>query len=162
MAGPAQAVIGLGANLGDPERQLRDALAELAATPGIDEVRASGFYRTPPWGPVPQPPFVNAVARVATSLDPRALLDRLLDIERGAGRVRDARWGPRRLDLDLLVYDGLAIDEPGLVVPHPRMHARAFVLVPLAEIAPDLVVPGRGRVADLVAGVDCSGVERLG
>ncbi len=157
-----QAVVGLGANLGDPAGQLRGALDALAATPGVGGLVASGFYRTPPWGPLPQPAFVNAVARFDCSLAPRALLDRLLGIERAAGRIRDLRWGPRRLDLDLLAFGDLIIEEPGLAVPHPRAHERAFVLVPLAEIAPDLVLPGRGRVVDLLAGVDRSGVERLG
>ncbi len=162
MGPPAQAIIGLGANIGDPPAQLRDALAALAATPAIGSLVASSLYRTPPWGPVPQPSFVNAVALVETTLGPRALLQRLLEIERAAGRVRDMRWGPRRLDLDLLAYGDQTIDEPGLSVPHPRLHERAFVLLPLAEIAPGLVLPGRGRVADLLAGVDCGGVERIG
>ena len=109
-----------------------------------------------------QPDFVNAAALLETTLAPRALLDALLAIERAHGRERAAdgtRWGPRTLDLDLLLHGDLVIDEPGLVVPHPQLHARAFVLVPLAEVAPDAVVPGRGRVAALLGAVDAAGIQ---
>lgn len=160
-----RAWIGLGGNLGDVPATLRRALTALAALPGTRLLTASRFYRTPAWGMVEQPPFVNAVAGVDTTLAADELLSALLDIERAAGRDRTApdarRWGPRALDLDLLLYGDEVVDRPGLHVPHPHLHQRAFVLVPLAEIAADVVVPGRGRVADLLAGVDAAGIQAL-
>jgi 2-amino-4-hydroxy-6-hydroxymethyldihydropteridine diphosphokinase len=140
--------IGLGANLGDPGVQLRAALDLLDREPGVHVLRASHGYRTPPWGPVPQPPYLNAVAELACSLEAGALLERLLAVERALGRTRDgARWGPRTIDLDLLL-DGVQVhDLPGCRVPHPRLHQRAFVLVPLAELAAAADVPGQGTVA---------------
>jgi len=155
------AFIGLGSNLDDPPAQIRRALRALAALPGTRLVRHSSLYRNPPSGYLDQPDFVNAVARIETRLAARELLDHLLAIERAHGRVRDVPNGPRTLDLDLLLYGGLTVREPTLVVPHPRMLDRAFVLVPLAEIAPDAMVPGRGRIADLVRNVDASGMIRL-
>jgi 2-amino-4-hydroxy-6-hydroxymethyldihydropteridine diphosphokinase len=139
------AYVGLGANLGDREGSIRRAAELLGAR------RLSTIIETPPWGITDQPDFLNAVAEVETDLGPRPLLDRLLEVERELGRVRDGkRWGPRTIDLDLLVYGGETSDVPALQLPHPRLHERLFVLVPLAELAPELVVPGRGRVANLL------------
>ena len=154
--------IGLGANLGDPVAQIRSALRDLDAIAQTRLVRASSLYRSAPWGGVEQPPFVNAVAELETRLSPRELLDALLAIEQRHGRIRDgSRWGPRTLDLDLLVHGNQRIDIDGLTLPHPHLAERAFVLVPLAEIAPDLRVPGIGRVADLLARIDAAQCERL-
>jgi 2-amino-4-hydroxy-6-hydroxymethyldihydropteridine diphosphokinase len=126
-------------------------------------LRASRLYRTPAWGNTAQPDFVNAAALLQTQLEVRDLLDALLDIERRFGRDRGEgeRWGPRTLDHYLLLSGDATIDEPGLRVPHPHLHERAFALLPLAEIAPDLFVPGHGRVADLLGGVDASGCAPL-
>ena len=144
----ARVHIGLGSNLGDREAALRGALELL----GDDVVAVSSFRETDPIGYLDQPRFLNAAAAVETALEPRAVLDRLLEVERELGRTRDgARFGPRTIDLDLLLYGDRVIDEPGLVVPHPRLADRRFVLEPLAELDPDLVVPGLGRVSDLLA-----------
>jgi len=155
MTGEAIAYIALGSNLGDRDRHLRAALAALRAQSGVREVVTSRVYETDPIGPGPQRPYLNAVARVATALSPRDLLDRLLAIERSEGRERGAvRNAARTLDLDLLLYGEREIDEPGLVVPHPRMVQRAFVLEPLCDLAPDLVIPGeREPVSALAAAV---------
>jgi 2-amino-4-hydroxy-6-hydroxymethyldihydropteridine diphosphokinase len=154
--------IGLGSNLGDSRRIVADAIDALSALPHVRSLHASALYETPPWGVVDQPPFVNAVAQIETAATARALLDDMLAIERAAGRVRDgSRWGPRALDLDLLLYGGAILSEPGLDVPHPRIAQRAFVLLPLADIAPDIHVPGAGRVRDLLARVDADGCRRL-
>ena len=154
--------IGLGSNLADPAAQVEAGLRALARLPKTRLVAHSRLYRSAPWGRADQPEFVNAVIQLETALEPRELLDHLLGIERGAGRERDGtRWGPRILDLDILAYAQRRVAEPGLQVPHPHLHERAFVLVPLAEIAPDLHIPGRGRVADLLAGVDASTCERV-
>jgi 2-amino-4-hydroxy-6-hydroxymethyldihydropteridine diphosphokinase len=142
----ALAYVGLGANLGDRESAIRHAAELLPAR------RLSTIRETEPWGYLEQPPYLNAVAEVETELAPRPLLDRLLAIERELGRLRlGPRWGPRTIDLDLLVLGGAVVDEPGLELPHPRLHERLFVLEPLAELAPDLDVPGRGRVSELLA-----------
>ncbi|HEY0179750.1 MAG TPA: 2-amino-4-hydroxy-6-hydroxymethyldihydropteridine diphosphokinase [Dokdonella sp.] len=160
--GEARAYVGLGSNLGDPPRQIRSALQALDAPPHTRVVQRSRLYRTPPWGVADQPAFVNAVAELATALAPRELLDALLEIERRHGRRRDAaRWGPRTLDLDLLTFADRRVDEPGLVLPHPRLAERAFVLVPLAEIAPDLAIPRVGVVAELLERVDASACVAL-
>jgi 2-amino-4-hydroxy-6-hydroxymethyldihydropteridine diphosphokinase len=149
-----RAYVGLGANLGDRDAMLRSALEQLAAEPEVEVVAVSTFRDTAPMGLVDQPRFLNAAARVETSLTARRLLERLLGIERRLGRTREGpRFGPRTIDLDLLLYGGEQIDEPGLEVPHPRLHERLFALEPLADLDPDLVVPGRGPVADLVAGL---------
>jgi 2-amino-4-hydroxy-6-hydroxymethyldihydropteridine diphosphokinase len=155
------AYIGVGANIGSPEEQVRNALDELANLPATRLERVSSLYRTAPVGFVDQPDFVNAVAKVETALDARELLDALLGIERRHGRVREFPNGPRTLDLDVLLYGDMELNEPGLIVPHPRMHERAFVMVPLAEIAPELLVPGRGSVRDLVQKVDTNAVRKL-
>lgn len=155
--------IGLGGNLGDVAARLEAALLALARLPGTRLLRRSRLYRSPPWGIVEQPAFVNAVAELETTLRAPELLSALLEIERAAGRRRDRarRWGPRELDLDLLLYGAGQLDLPGLTVPHPGLHQRAFVLVPLAELAPELIVPGHGRVLDLLARVDSRGVDAL-
>ena len=145
-----RAYIGLGSNLGDRERTIEQAVALLRAGPGVEVVSESTLRETEPWGPVAQPRFLNCAVEVETSLEPRALLGVLLDVERRLGRVREERWGPRTIDLDLLLYGDAALDEPGLTVPHPRLHERAFVLMPLHELDPTLVVPGRGPVEELL------------
>lgn len=157
----ADAYIALGANLGDPQAQVRDALAALDRLPDCRLESHSGLYLSRPVGYARQPDFINAVAHLRTRLGPRALLAQCLALEQRQGRRRTFRNAPRTLDLDLLLYDGLEMHEPGLTLPHPRMHERAFVLVPLAEIAPDCQVPGRGPVSDLLAGLDQAGLSRL-
>ena len=152
-ATPVTAYIGLGSNLEDPLEQVRRALAELDAVPGSRLAARSGLYRSPPMGPAEQPHYINAVAALETRLEPRALLAELQRIERAHGRHRGAdRWGPRTLDLDLLLYGERRIREPALTVPHPGLHERAFVLYPLAEIAAGLVVPGHGPLRELLQG----------
>ena len=145
------AYVGLGSNLGDREALIGRAAALLGAT------RVSSIVETEPWGYVEQPKFLNAAAEVETALSARALLDRLLDVERSLGRERiGPRWGPRLIDLDLLVYGDETIDEPGLTVPHPEIVTRRFVLEPLAELAPSLEIPGFGTVSALLAGLQSS------
>jgi 2-amino-4-hydroxy-6-hydroxymethyldihydropteridine diphosphokinase len=153
--------VALGSNLEDPRAQVRSALLELAALPRTRLARESSLYLNPPAGNLDQPPFVNAVAMIETRLAPRALLDALLAIERAHGRVRDFPNAPRTLDLDIVLYGDLRLHEPGLTLPHPRMLERAFVLVPLAEIAPDAQVPGKGRAAELARNVDATGMVKL-
>ena len=144
--------IGLGSNLGDAALALRRAIAQLARLPETQLRAVSAPYHTAPWGETDQPDFLNAVAKLATSLSPRMLLDALLAIEDQLGRQRGGRrWGPREIDLDLLVYEGIVLDEPGLTVPHPRLHQRAFVLVPLHDLSPGLDIPGHGSVTELLA-----------
>ena len=146
-----RAYVGLGSNLGEREATLWKALEGLGATEGIEVVAVSSFRETDPVGVVDQPRFVNAAAALETSLSPRELLERLLDVERSLGRDRavEERWGPRTLDLDLLLYGGESIDEPGLEVPHPRLAERAFVLEPLLELDPDLRLPDGRPLRDL-------------
>ena len=144
--------VGLGANLGDREGTIRTALARLGEHEAIDVQRVSRLRETDPVGYEDQPRFLNGVARLQTSLEPRELLTVLLDLERDLGRTRHGpRFGPRTIDLDILLYDDRIIDEPGLRVPHPRLAERLFVLQPLAELDPGLEVPGRGRVQVLLA-----------
>jgi 2-amino-4-hydroxy-6-hydroxymethyldihydropteridine diphosphokinase len=159
MACPA--FVALGSNLDDPRRQVLQAMDELKALPGTRVRRCSSLYRTAPVGEPDQPDFINAVVQIETALDPLEVLDALLAIERRHGRVRSRRNAPRTLDLDLLLYDDRTIDTPGLQLPHPRMHERAFVLLPLAEIAPDASIPGRGPVAALLPGVAGQRVVRV-
>jgi 2-amino-4-hydroxy-6-hydroxymethyldihydropteridine diphosphokinase len=161
---PVIAFVGLGANLGDAAATVREALRELDALPDTRLLRASRLYRTRAWGLEAQPDFINAVAMLDTRLPARDLLDQLLAIERAHGRDRNAatRWGPRTLDLDLLLHGEATIDEPALRVPHPHLHERAFVLLPLAEIGPDAMVPGIGRVRELAAAMAGEGVEAIG
>jgi 2-amino-4-hydroxy-6-hydroxymethyldihydropteridine diphosphokinase len=148
------AFVGLGANLGDREQTLRRAVELLGAEEGVDVVAVSALRETDPVGLVDQPRFLNGVAEIETRLAPRELLETLLRLERELGRVRDGvRWGPRTVDLDLLVYGDEEIDEPGLHVPHPRLHERRFALEPLAELDSELVIPGRGTVSDLLTGL---------
>ena len=158
--------VGLGANLGDAAGTVRAALERLDALPGTRLLRASRLYRTPAWGNTVQPDFVNAAAALETTLGARDLLDALLMIEREFGRVRAGdgsdRWGARTLDLDLLLYGEETIDEPGLHVPHPHLHERAFALVPLVEVLPDALVPGRGRARDLLAAMVTGDIEAIG
>ena len=149
-----RAYVGLGANIGDRERTLREAVDALGAEEGIEVAAVSTLRETDPVGVGEQPRFLNGVAALETSLGARELLDRLLAVEQRFGRVRfPGEHGPRTLDLDLLLYGDETIDEPGLALPHPRMHERRFVLEPLAELAPGLVVSGRGTVESLLAGV---------
>ena len=156
------AFVALGSNLDDPPSQVDRAFTALGELPQARLVLRSSLYRTRPFGPVEQPDFINAAAGLLTRLEPPGLLAQLKALESQLGRERPVvRWGPRRIDLDLLVHGGARIAEPDLEVPHPGISERAFVLVPLAEVAPDLVVPGRGRVRDLLARVDSSDLERL-
>ena len=156
------AYVGLGSNLNRPLRQVRDALQELRQIPGSRLVRHSPLYRSAPIGPPDQPDYVNAVAMLATELDPFDLLDALQAIETRHGRERSVHWGPRTLDLDLLLYADRRIDSPRLQVPHPQLHRRAFVLVPLHDIAPQLTVPGHGALSALLAAVDRQGLRPVG
>lgn len=156
-----QAYVALGSNLNNPRQQVLDAMDALAQLPDTTVSKRSALYRTPPWGIQEQPPFVNAAVQLQTGLSPHPLLDALLAIERAAGRVRGERYGPRTLDLDLLYVEGVELDDARLTLPHPRMIERAFVLLPLHDIAPDLHLPGRGNVASLLAQLDHSGCERL-
>lgn len=158
------ALVGLGGNLGDAAATLRRAFQELDALPQTRLVRASRLYRSRAWGRTDQPDFINAVAMLETTLDARELLDAMLGIEHGAGRERhaDERWGPRTLDLDLLLFGDAVIDEPGLHVPHPHLHERAFALLPLVEIAPDAMIPGIGAAREALAAMEPSGIEALG
>lgn len=162
--GTVHAWIGLGANLGDPAATVNAAVAALDGLPSTRLLAASALYATPAWGNEDQPPFVNAVAQVETGLAPLALLHGLQAIEAESGRVRDPAvpWGPRVLDLDLLLYADQVLDLPDLQVPHPWMHQRAFVLVPLAALAPALVIPGHGSVQDALMRVDTCGIALIG
>ena len=164
MTCPVIAFVGLGGNLGDAVAALRSAVQALSGLPQTRLLQASNLYRTPAWGLQQQPDFINGVAMLETQLDPRALLEALLGVERDFGRDRQAgsRWGPRTLDLDLLLYGDAVIGEPGLQVPHPHLHERAFALVPLLEIAPDILIPGQGRARDALSSLDISAIEPLG
>lgn len=148
MPGPSEnvlstAYLGLGGNLGDPAANMAAALRALDAHPHIAVEAVSSLYRTPPWGLTEQPDFINSAARVKTRLSPRELLALCLDVERELKRERRERWGPRLIDIDVLIHGTASLEEDGLVLPHPRMHERAFVLVPLKEIAPDLAIKGK-------------------
>jgi 2-amino-4-hydroxy-6-hydroxymethyldihydropteridine diphosphokinase len=146
-----RAFVGLGSNLGDREATLRSAVELLGAYDGIEIVAVSSFRETDPVGYVDQPCFLNGAVAIETSLAPAKLLALLLEVERELGRTREGpRYGPRIVDLDLLLIDGIEVDEPGLTVPHPRLHERAFALEPLAELDPELVVPGHGPVVELL------------
>ncbi|OFW70939.1 MAG: 2-amino-4-hydroxy-6-hydroxymethyldihydropteridine diphosphokinase [Actinobacteria bacterium RBG_16_68_12] len=151
----ARAYVGLGANVGPREETLRQAVELLATEDGVEVVGVSTLRETDPVGVVDQPRFLNGAVAVETTLPPRELLDVLLRIERTLGRVRDGtRWGPRTIDLDLLVFADEVVDEPGLRVPHPRLQERGFALEPLAELDPGLVIPGAGRVLDVLSALD--------
>jgi 2-amino-4-hydroxy-6-hydroxymethyldihydropteridine diphosphokinase len=150
-----RAYVGLGSNLGDRSATLARALELLGERQGIEIVVASSFRETDPVGYVDQPRFLNAAVAIETSLSPEALLAALLDVERELGRTRQGpRYGPRTVDLDLLLMEGITVDEPGLTVPHPRLHERVFALAPLAELDPSLVVPGHGSVSQLLDGLE--------
>ncbi len=157
------AYIGLGANLADPVRQVQQAFLDLQRLPLSRVLAHSRLYRTAPVGPPDQPDFVNAAVRIETGLEPMALLAALQAIERSHGRIRDGRrWGPRTLDLDILLFGNRCLNVPGLHLPHPQMHRRGFVLVPLAEVAESgLVVPGRGTLRELLAALPGGGIEPL-
>ena len=157
------AFVGLGGNLGEPVATLGAALQALGEMQGTRLLRASRLYRTPAWGLEQQPDFINAVAMLETHLSAQALLESLFAIERQHGRVREAelRWGPRTLDLDLLLYGDALIDEPGLRVPHPHLHERAFALLPLLEIAADVEIPGRGLARNAVSLLEKSKLQPL-
>lgn len=154
------AFVGLGSNLNDPARQVLRALQALSVLPHTRLLARSSLYRSAPLGYFDQPDFINAVAKLETGLTPRALLDALLELERHYGRTRDFPNAPRTLDLDVLLYDDVRHHEHGLTVPHPQMHQRAFVLMPLLEIAPDCAIPGIGAAAGALAQVHDQHLER--
>jgi 2-amino-4-hydroxy-6-hydroxymethyldihydropteridine diphosphokinase len=154
--------IGLGSNLGNGPEQIRLALDHLRSQPGIRVVRHSSLYRSPPWGVADQPDFTNAVAQLTTALEPLDLLQVLLDSESHLGRTRNGRrWGPRRIDLDLLCYHQQVLQSPRLQLPHPRMSERAFVLIPLLELEPEFEIPGAGPAKSWLTRLDARRVERI-
>ena len=156
-----RAWLGLGANLGDPVAQVERALLQIAALPETRLIARSSLYRSDPVGPPGQPDYCNAVCEIETALAPEALLDAVLAIEVDNGRTRDGiRWTARRLDIDLLHVDGVACDTPRLNLPHPQLHCRNWVLVPLAEITPALTIPGLGAIATLAAQLGMGGLSR--
>ena len=158
----ARAYIGIGSNLEHPETQLRRAFRALVELPASRCVACSPLYRSEAvGGPPDQPEYLNAVVAVDTTLQPEALLTALQAIEATQGRVRTVRWGPRTLDLDLLLYDDLVLDGPRLTLPHPRLHQRAFVVYPLYDIAPDLKIPGQGLLSELLKKIPQSTLARL-
>jgi len=158
----AEALLGFGGNVGDVRAALNEAVTLFADGKEVTLRAQSSHYRTPPWGVLEQPSFVNLAIRVETALSPRALLERAMNIESAfdRDRYRVKRWGPRPVDIDVLSYDNLVIDEPGLILPHPRMFERAFVLVPLNEIVPGRVIAGR-NIREALAALDERGIERL-
>jgi 2-amino-4-hydroxy-6-hydroxymethyldihydropteridine diphosphokinase len=158
----AEALVGFGGNLGDVRATLDRAVAMFCAGDELRLRARSSDYRTPPWGVQDQPSFVNLCIAVSTALSPRDLLERAQTVELALGRVRapESRWGPRTIDIDILAYDDLALNEPDLILPHPRLFERGFVLLPLAEIVPERVIAGM-RVRDAAGAVDCQGIERL-
>jgi 2-amino-4-hydroxy-6-hydroxymethyldihydropteridine diphosphokinase len=155
-----EVALGLGGNIGDSRTLMAKALRELASTPGVTLMAVSALYETPPWGKTDQPPFLNAAALIETTLSPRALLDAILDVERKLGRQRTERWGPRTVDIDILLVGDDAIDEPGLKIPHPHLHERAFALRPLVEVMPNAAFGGR-RAEEWLAETDRSGMKRM-
>jgi 2-amino-4-hydroxy-6-hydroxymethyldihydropteridine diphosphokinase len=160
--GVAEVLVGLGSNLDGPASQVETAFGMLAAIDRTTLVAKSSLYRSTPLGGIEQPDFVNAAALLTTELDPRAFLQALQAIEIARGRERgEVQWGPRVIDLDLLAYDGVSLDEPGLTVPHPGIAARNFVLLPLREIAPDFRIPGLGRVRDLPVNTSEPRISRI-
>ena len=159
---PAEALLALGGNLGDVRSTFERAIAMLCADAAVRLVARSSDYRTPPWGVTDQPAFINAAILVTTMLEPHALLERAQTVERALGRDRanERRWGPRAIDIDILAYDDASLREPDLTLPHPHLFERAFVLLPLSEIACDRVVAGR-RISDALASLDASGMVKL-
>jgi len=160
VADRVKTALGLGSNLGDRQAQIMLALDALAMHPHIDILAVSALYQTPPWGKTDQPAFFNAAVLVETDLAPRTLLETVLGIERSLGRLRNELWGPRTIDLDILLYGDQTIDEPGLTIPHPRIQERAFVIRPLADILPDAMIAGR-CVSDWLAALDVSGIDAV-
>ena len=158
-----KAWLGLGSNLQQPVAQLRDAIRRLGEVDGVELLRTSALYRTPPWGDESQDDFVNAVVQIETGLEALPLLHKLQLIEKEMGRqrIKQRRWGPRLIDIDLLLYEDLRLQSGELEIPHPRMHERAFVLVPLCELDEELVIPGRGVAGELLSTIDDSGIFRL-
>ena len=158
----AEAFIALGGNVGDVRATFEQAIAKLRDGDAMRLLARSSDYRTPPWGVTDQPPFINAAIAVSTPLSPHELLARAKATERALGRdpTRERHWGPRPVDLDILAYDGVELHDPDLTLPHPYMFERAFVLVPLGEIAPDRIIAGI-RVSEALARVDASGIEKL-
>jgi 2-amino-4-hydroxy-6-hydroxymethyldihydropteridine diphosphokinase len=156
----AEAFIALGGNIGDVRVTFDSAIAILCDGPEVRLTARSSDYRTPPWGVTDQPPFTNAVIAVSTTLAPHTLLTRAQACERALDRAREQHWGPRTIDLDILAYDDLVLNDATLTLPHPHLFERAFVLVPLAEIAPDRVIAGI-RVSDALERVDAAAIERL-
>ena len=157
-----QAWLGLGANLQHPVMQLKEALNRLDRADGIEVCQVSSFYSTPPWGDEQQDDFINAVVQIETRLDPLSLLHSLQSIENVMGRQRSGRqWGPRIIDIDLLLFGDQVVSSAELLVPHPRMFERAFVLLPLAELDAGIDIPGQGKVGALLSQLDCSGIFRL-
>jgi 2-amino-4-hydroxy-6-hydroxymethyldihydropteridine diphosphokinase len=154
------AVLGLGGNMGDVRALMAQAIRRLARHPGIKIAAVSALYRTPPWGKTDQPPFLNAAVKLDTSLTPQALLEAALAVEQALGRERSERWGPRTIDIDILVYGNLTIDEPGLHVPHPRLAERAFALAPLVDVMPRAEIMGR-TATEWLALSDQAGMQRL-
>lgn len=154
--------VGIGSNLDDPAAHVTQAITELAEIPNTERIAYSSLYASPPMGPPDQPGYINAVALLHTRLEPLGLLDELLAIEQSHGRIRTGeRWGPRTLDLDILIYGDRYIDNARLTIPHPGIHERAFVLYPLQEIAPDTEIPGRGSLRCLIASCPRGGLRRL-
>jgi 2-amino-4-hydroxy-6-hydroxymethyldihydropteridine diphosphokinase len=157
-----KAWLGLGSNLQQPVAQLKDALGRLSSLEGIKVLKASSLYRTPPWGDEYQDEFINAVVQIETGLEPLALLRVLQSIENGMGRQRGARrWGPRLIDIDLLLQGDQQCQSVLLELPHPRMHERAFVLMPLCELDATVQIPGHGIAGELLKRLDCSGIFHL-
>ena len=157
-----KAWLGLGSNLQKPLQQLQEATGNIALADGIEVLKTSSFYRTPPWGDQYQDDFINAVVQIETSLDPLPLLRVLQSIENQMGRQRSGRrWGPRLIDIDLLLFGDLQLQTVDLEVPHPRIHERAFVLVPLSELDKTLKIPGRGDIGKLLKRIECKDIVRL-
>jgi 2-amino-4-hydroxy-6-hydroxymethyldihydropteridine diphosphokinase len=153
--------IGLGSNLEQPQQQILTAIRDIEAIAGLELVAQSSLYHSPPMGPQDQPDYINAVVAVETELAPLAVLDALQHIEQSHGRIRKRHWGERTLDLDILLMDDRVINETRLTVPHPGIAERAFVVYPLAEIAPDLTIPGKGKLADIKANCPLDGLKQL-
>ena len=157
----ADVYIGLGSNLESPPQQIHKAVTAIEQIPDTRFDRLSSLYRSKPVGPKDQPDYINAVAHIITTLPPGILLGKLQEIEDQQGRTRDERWGARTLDLDILLYDDQVINEKNLVIPHPEMHKRIFVLYPLYEIAPDIEIPETGPIKQLLDRVDMNGLQKL-
>jgi 2-amino-4-hydroxy-6-hydroxymethyldihydropteridine diphosphokinase len=155
-----RAVLGLGGNIGDSRKLIAAAIRQLSTHPDIKVEAVSPLYLTPPWGKIDQPAFLNAAARIETALSPRALLRIILGVERKLGRERTERWGPRRIDIDILLFGSLEMDEPGLHLPHPKLQERAFALTPLVDVMPGAEFAGR-RADEWLRQMDASGIIRL-